>query len=431
MGSDSETTDITSYGDIIGDFRAYLKIRAISLEGPEGSYAQSVDWLKDFLKRRLPHLEQVVLEPIKNKPCLLAVWRGKDPNKGCILLNSHYDVVPCMNEQWDTDPFAAELKDGRIYGRGSQDMKCVCMQQVAALEELKAKNMEPERDIWLSFVPDEEIGGIEGLNAMIKTEYFKENLGNVSLVLDEGLASTTDRYTVFFGERTAWWLIIRATGNTGHGSRFITDTAPSKIINVANKALAYRAEQEKLFYGHDDHGCAHAKAKKLGEVCTVNLTMLQSGVGSDGAWALNVIPSEAQAGFDCRIPPSLKLSDFRALLDEWTVEEGVSWDVAPWTKRQDSHYMTCIEGPKQTPWWAVFRDALEKHDHKIEPEVFPAGTDSRFLRELGIPCFGFSPMKNCPILLHEHNEYIPVDTFLEGIPVYEKLLEILATCEDP
>ena len=55
-------------------------------------------------------------------------------------------------------------------------------------------------------------------------------------------------------------------------------------------------------------------------------------------------------------------------------------------------------------------------------QVFPAGTDSRFLRALKIPCFGFSPMRKCPILLHEHDEYVPRSVFLEGPKVYVKIL---------
>eukprot|EP00397_Hematodinium_sp_SG-2012_P021193 GEMP01021877.1.p1 GENE.GEMP01021877.1~~GEMP01021877.1.p1 ORF type:complete len:435 (+),score=100.54 GEMP01021877.1:45-1349(+) len=417
--------------DPVEDFRCLLQQRTVSAEGPSGAYARCVEWLKTFIKRRCPQLELFVEEPVQNKPILLAVWRGRDPSLPSVLLNSHYDVVPCMQDHWGTDPFAAVVKDGKIYGRGTQDMKCVCVQYVLALEKLREGKFEPLRNIWLTFVPDEEIGGADGLYKLLHSGAWDKLIGQVAVALDEGLASPTDAYTVFYGERTPWWLIVRATGKTGHGSRFIEDTAPTKILEVANQALAFRREQEKLFYGHDDHGCKHAKAKKLGEVVTINLTMLKTGVGSDDQWALNVIPSEAEAGFDCRIPPAFRLADFRALLDEWTKKEGVSWDVAPWTQRQNSHYVTPIEGEKATPWWRVFRDTLEGMGHKVEPEVFPAGTDSRFLREKGIPAFGFSPMKNCPILLHEHNEFIPISTFLEGIPIYAKLIETLANCEKP
>jgi len=63
---------------------------------------------------------------------------------------------------------------------------------------------------------------------------------------------------------------------------------------------------------------------------------------------------------------------------------------------------------------------------EIEPEVFPAATDSRFFRQIGLPCFGFSPMNNTTILLHDHNESIHKDVFLRGIGIYEKLIPTLA-----
>jgi acetylornithine deacetylase/succinyl-diaminopimelate desuccinylase-like protein len=57
------------------------------------------------------------------------------------------------------------------------------------------------------------------------------------------------------------------------------------------------------------------------------------------------------------------------------------------------------------PWWPVFEEAVKRAGGKLgKPEIFPASTDARYFRELGIPAFGFSPMANTPILLHDHNE---------------------------
>lgn len=59
----------------------------------------------------------------------------------------------------------------------------------------------------------------------------------------------------------------------------------------------------------------------------------------------------------------------------------------------------------------------------VETEVFPAATDSRFMRKLGIPALGFSPMSNTEILLHEHNESLHKDTFVKGIAVYVTIFQ--------
>lgn len=65
----------------------------------------------------------------------------------------------------------------------------------------------------------------------------------------------------------------------------------------------------------------------------------------------------------------------------------------------------------------------------VTPEVFPAATDSRFLRALGVKAFGFSPMRRSAILLHEHDEYIERSVFLEGCNVYLSVIRALSSQE--
>lgn len=62
---------------------------------------------------------------------------------------------------------------------------------------------------------------------------------------------------------------------------------------------------------------------------------------------------------------------------------------------------------------------------KISARVFPGGTDSSYLREIGIPCLGFSPINNTPILLHDHDEFLNTSVFLRGIEIYSKIIEKL------
>lgn len=76
-------------------------------------------------------------------------------------------------------------------------------------------------------------------------------------------------------------------------------------------------------------------------------------------------------------------------------------------------------------WWTVFEEATKAAGITVCPEVFPAATDSRFLRQKKIAAFGFSPMSATPILLHEHNEWIGEKTFLSGIDIYSKMLPII------
>lgn len=66
---------------------------------------------------------------------------------------------------------------------------------------------------------------------------------------------------------------------------------------------------------------------------------------------------------------------------------------------------------------------------KIKPEVFPGGTDSRYIRGLGIPAIGFSPMNHTPVLLHDHDEFIRADIYLKGIEIYKKIIPKVANVE--
>ena len=128
-------------------------------------------------------------------------------------------------------------------------------------------------------------------------------------------------------------------------------------MHVCNEALAFRKEQEDKL--NLDSGCQHADftKKKLGDVTTLNLTMLKGGVTSDGeTYALNVIPNEAQAGFDVRISPHMKPSEFKALIDDWCKVEGVTWDWAETPHHE--HYLTSLDRGKN-PWWGFFLDSCK------------------------------------------------------------------------
>ncbi len=78
------------------------------------------------------------------------------------------------------------------------------------------------------------------------------------------------------------------------------------------------------------------------------------------------------------------------------------------------------------PWWKCFKNSAKDLDIKLSEEIFPGGTDSRYLREKGVPAFGFSPMNNTPILLHDHNEFLNEKVFLKGIDILYKFVLDLA-----
>ncbi|KAL7641475.1 UNVERIFIED_CONTAM: hypothetical protein RMT77_007346 [Armadillidium vulgare] len=384
----------------VTNFREYIQINTMQ---PKPDYASAVVWLKKQAEELSG--EFAVTECVPGKPIVIITINGKNPQLPSILLNSHIDVVPVFPEHWKHDPFSA-FKDekGDIYGRGTQDMKCVAVQYIEALKEFKKEGIQFLRTFHLSFVPDEEIGGKDGMAKFLETKTFK-NL-NVGFGLDEGYASPNDDFYLFYGERSIWQLNVKCPGPPGHGSQFIENTAGQKIRKVINSFMSFRDSEEKRLKSDPN--------LDLGDVTTVNLTILGGGV------QYNVVPAELNAGFDIRIPPTVNLKEFDKTIRDWCKEAGEDVTIEPFQLDmiQDT---TCVEDGKNV-WWDAFRTACDKEKLKLTKKIFPAGTDSRYLRGKGIPALGFSPMNHTPILLHDHNEFLNEKIFLRGIQIYKTII---------
>uniref|UniRef100_A0A5F8H2R5 N-acyl-aliphatic-L-amino acid amidohydrolase n=1 Tax=Monodelphis domestica TaxID=13616 RepID=A0A5F8H2R5_MONDO len=321
-------------------FRQYLRIRTVQ---PEPNYVDEVVLFLEKIASDLG-LDCQKVEVAPGRVVTILTWQGTDPRLQSLVLNSHTDVVPVFEEHWSHDPFEA-FKDpqGNIYARGAQDMKCVGIQYLEAIRRLKGEGKRLPRTIHLTFVPDEEIGGHKGMELFVKRPEFQAL--RAGFALDEGLASPTETFVVFYSERSPWWLRITSSGNPGHGSRFIENTAAEK--------LAF----EKRIQGW----CQDA-----GEGVTYQFQQ------------------------------------------KWTEPRITATD--------DSN-----------PWWAEFSRVCREMSLAVKPEIFPAATDSRYLRAAGVPALGFSPMNLTPVLLHDHNEFLNEAVFLRGIDIYVRLLPALAS----
>ena len=109
---------------------------------------------------------------------------------------------------------------------------------------------------------------------------------------------------------------------------------------------------------------------------------------------MNVVPNELTVGFDIRITPTTNMNDFEQMIRHWVTEAGGGIDIHFEQKFTDQ---TLTSVASEDPWYQAFMRAVKKHDLDIAPRIFPAGTDSRYIREVGIPAFGFSPMNNTPV----------------------------------
>lgn len=385
-------------------FREYLRLKTVH---PDPDYDAALGFL-DRIANELG-LPMKKIEVCPDRVVSIMTWVGTSPALKSILLNSHTDVVPVYQEHWKYDAFAA-VKDteGNIYARGTQDMKSVTIQYIEAIRRLKAEGKRFARTIHLMFVPDEEVGGHKGMETFVKHPEFQQL--NIGFALDEGLANPGEAFTVFYGERSPWWITINCPGSPGHGSRFVENTAAEKLRKIINSFLDFR-EQEK-------HRLDISECFTLGDVTTVNMTMVNGGV------AYNVIPAEMDVSFDMRIPPTVNLQEFEEQIKRWCSEagEGITYKFAQKHMGQNT-----TSTDDSDPWWNTFSSCCKSMNMTLKKEIFPAATDSRFIRAVGLPAIGFSPMNHTPILLHDHNEYLNEQVFLKGIQVYEKLVPALAS----
>ncbi|XP_031625236.1 aminoacylase-1A-like [Contarinia nasturtii] len=384
-------------------FRRYLRFKTISLE-------TDFEPCMDFLKKQADSLgfEVTIYYPVnKQNPVLVMTWKGSDPDLPSIMLNSHMDVVPVAEEYWEHPPFAAKMDEyGNIYARGSQDMKSVGMQYLAAARALQLKGItQPKRTIHLTYMPDEEVGGYLGMGPFVASDAFKKM--NVGFTLDEGYPSTTDHLEVFNREKPSCKITVVAHGHSGHGSQLFDDTAAVKLNYVVNKFMELRRNET-----------AKWKEEKYpyGNVTSINLTILNGGLKS------NVVPPEMEAVFDVRLSIDTDWDEFERMIKSWEKEAGknVTIDIQKSPKTPD----TVID--HSNGYWMQFKKATDELHLNVTPGVFAASTDSKFIRKAHIPALGFSPLLNTPPKLHEHNEYINAETYLKGIEIYSKIIEKVA-----
>ncbi|KAI4976292.1 hypothetical protein ZWY2020_049899 [Hordeum vulgare] len=400
-------------------FQDYLRICTAH---PAPDYAGAAAFLLPYAASLGLHTATLHFSPCKSKPLLLLTWPGTDPSLPSILLNSHLDSVPAEPEHWIHPPYAAhrDPATGRVYARGAQDDKCLPVQYLEAIRGLQAAGFAPARTVHVSLVPDEEIGGEDGHEKFVQSEEFRAL--NVGFMLDEGQASPTDVHRVFYADRLVWKLIVKATGPPGHGSKMFDGAAVGNLMDCIETVAGYRdAQFDKVKSGK----CGP------GEVVSVNPVYMNAGTPSPTGFVMNMQPSEAEVGFDLRLPPTEDIEQIeRRIKEEWApAHKNLTYQLMKKGPVRDVTGRPLLTPANASnPWWSVFEQAIISSGGKLaKPEILSSTTDARFVRQMGVPALGFSPMINTPILLHDHNEFLEDKVFLRGIEVYQHLIRALSS----
>ncbi|KAG6459229.1 hypothetical protein O3G_MSEX011265 [Manduca sexta] len=202
------------------------------------------------------------------------------------------------SDGWKFPPFSAHIENGVMYGRGTQDMKSVSIQYYEALRRLKANGVTLLRDVYMTLMPDEELGAEKGMIPFLQSEEFAKL--NVGVELDEGTSYDIPSIPLFYQDKVVWQIEVTCHGVAAHGSTFPPNsaTATGKCANVINRFLKFRDEEYAKY--------TKAGITDAGPYTSVNLNRINGGVAN------NVIPASVSLTFDIRLGTSVNEEEFEA-----------------------------------------------------------------------------------------------------------------------
>jgi acetylornithine deacetylase/succinyl-diaminopimelate desuccinylase-like protein len=366
---------------------------------------------------------------------------GTDPARPGLVLHGHLDVVPADPAEWQADPFAGEIRDGMIWGRGAVDMKDMAGMMLAVVGSWKRRAVNPPRDIILTFFADEEAGGRLGSIWMTQhhPELFRGATQAVSEVGGFSVSLAGQRaYLIQTAEKGIAWLRLTARGTPGHGSAINTDNAAAHLVAALSRIAAYNwpvnlspAVRQLLL------GVAELTGLKPDLDDPEAITQLIEALGpasrfvgaSVSSWAnvtsvrvgdkVNVISSTAEATVDLRPLPGDAEAAIQRIKDL----------AGPHVSLEPIHLDTALEAPFDVPLVAAMRAALRQADPgaPVLPYMLAGGTDGKGLSRLGIDSYGFVPLRlptdfDFTAMFHGVDERIPVDAIGWGAGVLDSFL---------
>lgn len=409
---------------------------------PPGNETAAARYIQDLLSRDGISSEIIESEPGRGN--LVARLQGNGTRPALILLG-HLDVVPADPAEWDVSPFSAEVRDQRVWGRGTLDMKGLVAMEVMVLRRLKRENVPLSGDVLLVLCADEEAGGRLGAEFLVKNHWDKIQ---AKYLFNEGSVGVEKRgihlYPVQVGEKGVAWMKLTTHGSSGHGSSPSPDNAVARLaravdalaqhkfpitrtevmaqfLGILSARLSFLEGLGARYFFHPVLGPAIQKGafKKLGQdktlkavfSHTVSPTMLQAG------YKINVIPARAEAMIDARILPGETPEGFRDRLSRIIEESiGPEFDLELLTSSLPN------ESDFRTEYFHAIEESLKKADPEAvtAPTLSAGATDSRFFREKGVIAYGILPLLLPPEELsglHGKNERIPMNGLERGAEI--------------
>jgi acetylornithine deacetylase/succinyl-diaminopimelate desuccinylase-like protein len=436
-------------------------IRIPSVNPPDPAAPDAELRVARYLAERLTAvgLRPEVVEPVPGRGSVHVRLRGDGSGGAPFLLLSHLDVVPAPPDRWSHPPFAAEIADGYVYGRGAVDMKDMIALELGVIEQLamaaRDAGLDPasdpvpglRRDVLFTCTADEEAGATAGARWI--AEHRPDWLRAAGAVNEAGGVSITvggtRLYPIQVAEKGFLAYRIHVRGTWGHGSMPREDNAlvmaativdrlaapgPVRLTPVMARFLEAAAEAlggdaatalRRIAAGDADAEraidalCDPSYARVLRALVrqTLSPDVINAGV------KYNVIPGDAVLEVDCRILPGSTEPDMRA-----EVEARIGPDLLPACTIELMVYGEPVESPAEGPFYDNLVATLRDHDPDGVPLplMAPFATDAKAAALLGTPVYGFSPLRLDPDerfleRFHGVDERVSLDALRFGLPV--------------
>lgn len=377
---------------------------------------------------------------------------GTDPDARSLMLMGHLDVVPVNPEGWSRDPFAAEIADGFVWGRGAIDMLNLTAAMATVFKPYLTGDVEPlPGDLVFLAVADEEAAGGFGAGPLtadhwdrVRTDHLLTEIAYPALRLDGQPA-----YPVSVGEKGPHWSILRSHGSPGHASvPYGSDNALEPLIRAMDALFTspspvlisdlWRAFVESAGFPEDLalrltdaeqvddaidevaetdprmaaylHACTHL---------TVTPTVVRGGV------KMNVIPDTAEGQVDFRTLPGQDRTDIDDHIRKVVGSAADRIEIIPTAD------FVANESPVGTTLWDCIADAIEEQtgSRRVIPTLMPATTDARFFRAKGVTAYGvglFDDRVSFPDFLamfHGHDERVSLDSVDATVRLLDSILD--------
>lgn len=414
--------------------RELIRNRCVNDGTPEsGQEERSVVTLREFLG-----VDGTVIEPAPGRQSLIYRIPGTDPTAPSIALVPHLDVVPVTPEGWSVDPFAAEISDGFVWGRGAVDMLNLTAAMATTVKPYLTGERTLPGDLVFAAVADEENSSILGVKYLVDEHW--ELVGADYMLTEVAFPAFPAKkgkvYPVSVGEKGPYWTVLQSAGTPGHGSApYGADNALRPIAEALHGLFTTPmpvsiSDEWREFIGGLD--LPDEIAQDLVDPDRVDDAIDRLAV-DDPAFAryvhaathLTVSPNKAEGGIKANVVPDRASAeiDLRALpgMDREYVDShlrkamGSAADEIEMVPMADHPAST---SPRDNSLWQAIVDGIETHtgSRQVVPTLMTVATDARYYRTKGTVAYGVGLFDDrisfgeFLSLFHGHDERVSVES---------------------